>query len=59
MVFCLEVEMEESRLKRYLDKINLINNMIKLIHAWIDDIELEDFIEDEKTNWLFTKLFRK
>jgi len=51
--------MDESRLKRYLDKIDLINNRIKLIHTWIDDIELEDFIEDEKTNWLFTKLFRK
>ena len=59
MVFCLEVGMDESRLKRYLDKIDLINNRIKLIHTWIDDIELEDFIEDEKTNWLFTKLFRK
>ena len=59
MVFCLEVEMEESRLKRYLDKIDLINNRIRLIHTWIDDIELEDFIEDEKTKLAVYKAFQE
>ena len=51
--------MDENRLRRYLDKINLINNRIELIHTWMDDIELEDFVKDEKTKLAVYKAFQE
>ena len=50
--------MDEDRLRRYCDKINLISKRNDEIQEWID-IPPEDFVKDEKTKLATYKAFQE
>jgi len=50
--------MEEDRLKRYWDKINLVSKRSDEIRKWTG-IRSEDFIDDEKTKLATYKAFQE
>ncbi len=52
------VEMNESRFRRYKDKLNITMRRIEQINEWID-VELEEFICDEKTKLAVYKAFQE
>ena len=58
MEFQDDEKMDEDRLRRYWDKINLISKRNDEIRAWTA-IHPEDFIEDEKTKLATYKAFQE
>ncbi len=50
--------MDEKRVKRYGDKVNLIVKRIDEISEWVDT-SLEDFLDDEKTKLATYKAFQE
>lgn len=50
--------MEESRIKRYRDKIYFLTSFCNKINEWID-IDSHDFLKDEKTKLVTYKAFQE
>lgn len=51
--------MEENRLKRYRDKLNIIRKRKKEIKEWIKGFSVENFLTDEKTKLAVYKAFQE